>query len=156
MSRESEAEGEETPFRSVVATLVTSGTLITAFALLAAGVWWFWVIFIVGFAGVLPAAVKLAEWHESRSEAASGTENDPLESLRARYANGEIDEAEFERRVERLLETESETEAEQFYGGDGRPSEPASDGESRTVSGSSRETESTSPDREFEREPDRN
>lgn len=31
---------------------------------------------------------------------------DPLSELKARYARGEIDEAEFERRAERLLETE--------------------------------------------------
>jgi hypothetical protein len=33
--------------------------------------------------------------------------SDPLTILRERYARGEIDEAEFERRVERLLETDS-------------------------------------------------
>lgn len=34
-----------------------------------------------------------------------------LDALRRRYARGDIDEAEFERRVERLLETEDEEEA---------------------------------------------
>ena len=111
-----ESKSEEVSLPSVVATLVISGTMITAFGLLAAGVWWFWAIFVVGFAGVLPAAVQLAKWYESGQESTSRTENDPLEALRERYASGEIDRAEFDRRVERLLETESETDAEQLYG----------------------------------------
>lgn len=39
--------------------------------------------------------------------AATDADRDPLSILRERYARGEIDEAEFERRVERLLETDS-------------------------------------------------
>jgi len=42
---------------------------------------------------------------EVLSESTDPTD-DPLATLRDRYARGEIDEAEFERRVERLLETE--------------------------------------------------
>ena len=143
-----ETESGETSLESLVATLVISVTVVTPFVLLAAGVWWFWIIFVVGFAGVLPAAVQLTRWHESRreSQSQSHTESDPLESLRERYASGEIDEAEFERRVEQLLETESETETDQFYGGRERD---------RFESGSER-GESDSTDREFERELDRN
>ena len=36
----------------------------------------------------------------------SGESADPVEALRGRYARGEIDEAEFERRLDGLLETE--------------------------------------------------
>jgi uncharacterized membrane protein len=147
-----ETESEETSLESLVATLVISVTVVTPFVLLAAGVWWFWIVFVVGFAGVLPAAVQLARWYESRQESQpqsqSHTESDPLESLRERYASGEIDGAEFERRVERLLETESKTETEQFYGGRERD-------RSESESGSDR-GESDSTDREFERELDRN
>ncbi len=34
------------------------------------------------------------------------TDEDPLETLRERYARGEIDDVEFERKLERLIETE--------------------------------------------------
>ena len=44
---------------------------------------------------------------------------DPLSILRTRYADGEIDDAEFERRLERLLETEDAGELT------GRSREPA-------------------------------
>ncbi|PSP32540.1 hypothetical protein BRC64_06440 [Halobacteriales archaeon QH_10_67_22] len=40
-----------------------------------------------------------------------------LADLRERYARGEITDAEFERRVERLLETESVDDAETFFDG---------------------------------------
>lgn len=39
-------------------------------------------------------------------DGAASDERDPLERLRDRYAAGEISEAEFDRKVERLLETE--------------------------------------------------
>ena len=48
--------------------------------------------------------------NRSTADASADTDGDPadpLSILRERYARGEIDEAEFERRVERLLETDS-------------------------------------------------
>lgn len=36
----------------------------------------------------------------------TGSDEDPLETLRERYARGEIDDVEFERKLERLIETE--------------------------------------------------
>jgi len=91
------------------ASLVTGVTLTVAFGLLAAGVDWFWVAFPVGVGAVLPAAVAAAR---DRAEGGSrtGTDiDDALATLRERYAAGEIDEAAFEARLERLLETESGT-----------------------------------------------
>lgn len=87
---------------------------LVGFGLLALGVPWFWVAFPVGFAGVLPAAIALARLYESRDSddatATSETE-DALETLRQRYAEGELTEAEFEAKVERLLETETVSDA---------------------------------------------
>lgn len=47
----------------------------------------------------------MADAISDRTGDSSGAE-DPLEKLRERYAAGELDDVEFERKVERLLETE--------------------------------------------------
>lgn len=97
-----------------VTALVTGTTLLVAFGLLAAGVPWFWVAFPVGFGAVLPAAVGAARDREE-SEDASRQHGDgadaALATLRERYAAGDIDETTFEARLERLLETETVTDA---------------------------------------------
>lgn len=93
------------------ASLVTGATLLVAFGLLAAGVTWFWVAFPVGFGAVLPAAVAAAREGGGDEDPGRGTETGDadaaLATLRERYAAGDIDEATFEARLERLLETES-------------------------------------------------
>ena len=102
---------EDVDLESVVASAVTALTLLVAFGLLAAGVSWFWIAFPVGFGGILPLAVGLARlYQQGDSEPSTGHdehEDDPIATLRERYARGELTEAEFEHRVERLLETES-------------------------------------------------
>ena len=113
------SEDDDTPLQSIVAGVTTGLILTVAFGLLALGVPWFWVVFPVGFAGLLPVALGVTKWYEQRqtdhrthqSESTTTTEEDVLETLRNRYARGEIDEAEFERRLEALLETESIDEA---------------------------------------------
>lgn len=117
-------EDDETPLQTTVASVTTGLILTVAFGLLALGVPWFWVVFPVGFAGVLPAVMGLTEWYErqqtdhrppaSKSTTTTTAEEDALETLRNRYPRGEIDEAEFERRVEALLETESVDDAEAY------------------------------------------
>ena len=121
---EGDGAGGETPLVSLVQTVV-SGAIISIGVFLFVADWsLFWLVFVVGFVAVLPAATKLAEWYESRpadEDEADGEDEDKqasaLATLRDRYASGEIDEAEFERRVERLLETESVEDAETAYGG---------------------------------------
>lgn len=102
-------DDDELSLPSVVATVVTGVTLVLAFSLLAVGWSDFWLAFPIGFGGVLPTAVILAKWYEagSQQETQADTQDSALEALREQYARGEIDEVEFERRVERLLETES-------------------------------------------------
>ena len=121
---EGDGAGGETPLVSLVQAVVSGAIISIGVFLLVADWSLFWLVFVVGFVAVLPAATKLAEWYESRpadEDEADGEDEDKqasaLATLRDRYASGEIDEAEFERRVERLLETESIEDAETAYGG---------------------------------------
>jgi uncharacterized membrane protein len=102
-------EDDDTDLESVVASTVTGLTLLVAFGLMAAGVSGFWIAFPVGFGGVLPLAVGLARLSQRADDENEDTssEDDPIATLRERYARGELTDAEFERRVEHLLETES-------------------------------------------------
>lgn len=114
------------PLAPLVSTAVTAGTLLVAFSLLALGVDFFWVAFVVGFGGVLPVSLGLLEHAErtgtEQSGPESGGEEDTaLAALRRQYARGEVGDAEFERRLERLLETESAAERR---GGKQRAREP--------------------------------
>ena len=117
------SEDDETPLQSIVARVTTGLILTVAFGLLALSVPWFWVVFPVGFAGLLPVAIGVTKWYEQRQtdrhtptpESTQTAEGEALETLRNRYARGEIDdEAEFERRLEVLLETESVDDAEAY------------------------------------------
>jgi uncharacterized membrane protein len=114
-------EEEDSPLQEVVGGLVTAFTLLAAFGSLALGVDLWWAFFIVGFAGVMPVAVGLTRLYESRQQAESpvasppaGADEEALATLRRRYAAGEIDEVEFEHRVERLIETESVADAREY------------------------------------------
>jgi Predicted membrane protein (DUF2078). len=118
--------------RSSVA-LLSSGaisglTLAVAFGLLALGVESFWVTFVVGFGFVLPMSLGVVAWlypedgqadigpGDGRSRQTTGSHNHTgaadsddrpaVETLRLRYARGELSETEFERRVQLLLEDE--------------------------------------------------
>ncbi|SDJ93228.1 Short C-terminal domain-containing protein [Halovenus aranensis] len=100
---------------SLVVSTVTMLTLVVAFGLLALGVEEFWVVFVVGFGGVLPMAVgalaTLDRLDDRRAGGESQTHDERTEDesapreLRRQYARGEFTDEEFERRVERLLET---------------------------------------------------
>ena len=114
-------EEEDSPLQEVVGGLVTALTLLAAFGSLALGVDLWWVFFVVGFAGVMPLAVGVTRLYESRQASAptvpsspAGADEEALATLRRRYAAGEIDEVEFEHRVERLLETESVADAREY------------------------------------------
>lgn len=99
----------------IVALLVT-GTWLAA--LLSGQGWWlpfmlFGYIVIVPIVAILFGdADDVAEWwdDETASETASidaEVESDPLRTLRDRYASGELTDEEFDRRLDRLLETET-------------------------------------------------
>lgn len=112
--------GDGHPLAPLVLSVETMLTLAVAFTLLALGVESFWVVFVVGFGGVVPVSVGLLATLDRRDTQRAGSrdrQSEPTDSalaeLRMRYAAGEFTEAEFERRVERLLETaDAETTAD--------------------------------------------
>lgn len=67
-------------------------------------------IFVLGFFILIPLVAILGDSlpmvKSGSDEDGSETATDPIEELRARYARGELTDEEFERRLERLLETE--------------------------------------------------
>lgn len=108
---------QATPLKQIVTGAVMGVTFLLAFGLMFAGFGFFWVVFVVGFAGVLPMALGLVQLYERRQEETEDGRNeteDALAALRQRYARGEISDVEFERRVERLLETESVADARTY------------------------------------------
>jgi hypothetical protein len=88
------------------------------------------VVYPLGFGGLLPLALGAAGRYERRERSGrrrdvgawttETSEGTAFEELRGRYARGEIDEAEFEHRVERLLRTETVTDAREYLDGPDR------------------------------------
>lgn len=56
----------------------------------------------------------LEESDEEPIDETDSAPEDPLERLRTRYADGDLSDAEFERRLETLLETETVADVEQY------------------------------------------
>ncbi len=114
----------------LVAGGVTVLVLATAFGLSALDLSWAWVVYPLGFGGLLPLALGAAGRYGRRerpdrcrdTEARTTETGDgpAMEALRGRYARGEIDEVEFERRVERLLRTETVADAREYLDGPDR------------------------------------
>lgn len=112
MTRPQSGSVRPDPRSGVVSAVVTATTLAVAFGLLALDVSWFWLAFVVGFGVVLPAAVGLVEYGHSSTTRAGDTDRDSeaeaaVATLRQRYAQGALSEAEFEDRLERVLETDA-------------------------------------------------
>jgi uncharacterized membrane protein len=127
MNHRSERPGVPGPLTGLVAGGVTVVVLAVALGLGALGVTWAWVAYPLGFGAVLPLALGVAGWYERRARTDDRhptddrrtSEDAALAELRRRYARSEIDEATFERRVERLLETETVDDArEQLHAGE--------------------------------------
>ncbi|PSP44106.1 hypothetical protein BRC63_03060 [Halobacteriales archaeon QH_10_70_21] len=93
--------------------------LVVGFAALALGQSWFWVVFAAGFGGLVPLVATLSkdEPEPEREAPAEGptpgrsrtnqSRTEALETLRDRYARGELTHEEFERKLEALMETET-------------------------------------------------
>ncbi len=109
--------------------------LLVGIALLSAGLWLFIgflalpaFLMAIPFAGVLivlPLVWLLGDDFplvESTDGETESTPSDPVESLQHRYSTGRIDEAEFERRLDSLLEEDE---------GGGRRTDPSTDDHTR-------------------------
>lgn len=94
-------------------------TLGAGFVAMVAGIPYFWLIWVLGFAVVLPIFGILFLEDEADSELAederdADVSTDPLTSLRDQYARGDLTDEEFERKLDRLLETESPENAAEW------------------------------------------
>ncbi|WP_053948614.1 SHOCT domain-containing protein [Halolamina sediminis] len=106
----------------IVSTLVTA---IWLGALFTDQGWWL-AAMLVGYIAVVPITAMLfgdeeeqEEWLDRDGDSAtkrSSDENEetPLETLRRRYAEGELSEAQFERKLDQLLGTETMEDAEEY------------------------------------------
>ena len=115
------SDTDEDAVETVVVGAVSTLVFLVGFGLLALGVPWFWIAFPVGFGGLLPAALGLTTLYRERRATAdqSTAAEDALDALRERYARGEIDDAEFEHRLDALLETESVDDAAAYAAREG-------------------------------------
>ena len=69
---------------------------------------WFWLIWVVGFAVGVPLVRRLRSPDPSSAPTPDDERVDAaLATLRERYARGDLSEAAFEAKLERLLETET-------------------------------------------------
>jgi len=100
----------------IVSMLVTGIWL----AALVSGQEWWLPVMLVGYIVVVPVVAILAgdeeeevtEWtggdrESGRAQAEPNSQEDALQTLRSRYARGELTDEQFERKLEQLLETET-------------------------------------------------
>ena len=93
-------------WRRVFALLVIGAGVLAPFL---TGLWWTLpLVWFLGLFILLPLFHTLAKPLPDADDAAAADrpEDTALDALRERYARGEIDETEFERKLDRLLETE--------------------------------------------------
>lgn len=103
----------------VVSTLVTGVWMVGLFT----GQDWWLAALLFGYVAVVPVAKILAGEHEyeeretreGREESATESTDEALATLRERYAGGELAEAQFERKLERLLEVETVEDASRYH-----------------------------------------
>lgn len=91
----------------LVVAVITGTTLAVAFGLLALGFEDFWITFVIGFGVLMPMALGAVGQFWQPAEEESTADRAALEELKLQYARGELTDEEFERRVGRLVETET-------------------------------------------------
>lgn len=102
-----------------IASTVVTGTWLAMMFLVPGSAWLAALLF--GYIVVVPVVAmlygdesELEEWvddysseSDNRDRPAPDSKDDALETLRARYARGELTDEQFERKLDRLLETET-------------------------------------------------
>ena len=73
------------------------------------------IIGILGFAYLKADFDSLRDWIHAQDAAETDQKEAALNVLRERYASGEIDQTEFEKKLDDLLETETVEQAEQYH-----------------------------------------
>lgn len=73
------------------------------------------IIGVLGFAYLKSDVDQISDWRSSQTNSETDSQEDALTILRERYARGEIEQDEFERRLDDLLETETVEQAEQHH-----------------------------------------
>lgn len=137
MANDSPVERARENLTGIVSVVITATWLA---ALLTGQSWWL-AFMLVGYIAVVPIVALLfgdegdrAEWWSDRepteSERTATVESDrrdALQTIRDRYARGELTEEQFERKLENLLETETLEDVK------GRDSIATSDGQPRAT-----------------------
>ena len=107
---------DDEDWRNRAVAVVTLLVLGAGFLAMFLGVSGFWMVWVLGFAVLVPLlSVLLGVEDDSESdveqrgktEVETSDGRDALETLRDRYARGELTDEQFERKLERLLETET-------------------------------------------------
>ena len=88
-----------------VAGVVSLVVLAVGLTVTAADLPMAWLVWPLGYGVVLPLAIGYAARREASDEADEPTAA-PVERLRQRYVEGEIDELEFERKLDAVIEEE--------------------------------------------------
>jgi uncharacterized membrane protein len=111
---------------SGIASTVVTGTWLAALFL---GVEWWLPLMLFGYVVVVPVVALLfdedeeSEWVEDITADSTGESDvddrlehvrDALDRLRARYAEGDLTDEQFERKLDRLLETETPEDAAEY------------------------------------------
>jgi len=73
------------------------------------------VIGVLGFSYLKADFDTLREWMNSQDATETDQKEAALNVLRERYASGEIDQTEFEKKLDDLLETETVEQAEKYH-----------------------------------------
>ncbi|QLD87767.1 SHOCT domain-containing protein [Natronomonas salina] len=107
---------DDEDWRNRAVAVVTLLVLGAGFLAIFLGISRFWIVWVLGFAVVVPLlSVLLGVEDDSESDVEPAAEpvsersdsRNALETLRDRYARGELTDEQFERKLERLLETET-------------------------------------------------